>query len=222
MKSRLLLVCTVLAASVSLVHAEERAPLRVKLPPPIFVGTPVPIKLPNLEAKPSEPPTILVPEGTVNLALGKTFTASDEAPLLGDVSLINDEDKAGDEGCFVEFGPGKQWVQVDLGASSTIFAVWVSHFHSQARAYLDVVVQASDDPDFINGVTTLFNNDHDNTSGLGVGKDPAYIETYKGRLIPTPSTDGLKARYVRLYSAGNTSNNLNHYIEVEVFGVPAQ
>ena len=29
------------------------------------------------------------------------------------------------------------------------------------------------------------------------------------------------ASYVRLYSNGNTTDKLNHYIEVEVFGKPA-
>ena len=28
----------------------------------------------------------------------------------------------------------------------------------------------------------------------------------------------VKGRYVRLYSNGNTSNDTNHYIEVEVYG----
>jgi hypothetical protein len=32
---------------------------------------------------------------------------------------------------------------------------------------------------------------------------------------------GVKGRYVRLYSKGNTTNKLNHYIEVEVFGKSA-
>jgi hypothetical protein len=27
---------------------------------------------------------------------------------------------------------------------------------------------------------------------------------------------------VRLYSSGNTSNDLNHYVEVEVYGTPAK
>jgi hypothetical protein len=85
--------------------------------------------------------------------------------------------------------------------------------------YRDVVVQVSDDKDFINGVTTLFNNDHDNTSGLGVGKDKEYIETYEGKLV---DAKGVKARYVRLYSGGNTSNDMNHYVEVEVYGIPAK
>jgi len=29
---------------------------------------------------------------------------------------------------------------------------------------------------------------------------------------------GARARYVRLYSRGNSANELNHYVEVEVFG----
>jgi hypothetical protein len=117
----------------------------------------------------------------------------------------------------VEFGPGVQWVQVDLGASAKVNAVLVWHFHAQARVYHDVVVQVSDDPEFKSGVTTVFNNDIDNSAGLGVGKDPAYIETNEGRLI---DARGAKGRYVRLSSAGNTTDELNHYVEVEVFGQP--
>jgi hypothetical protein len=30
----------------------------------------------------------------------------------------------------------------------------------------------------------------------------------------------VKGRYVRLYSNGNTTNDLNHYVEVEVHGSP--
>lgn len=211
------ILLTVFAAALPAVFAADKVQLKTELPPPVLIGTPVPIKLPNLEPKPADN-AFMVPAGTVNLAAGKTVTASDSEPLLGDLTLLTDGDKAADEGCFTEFGPGKQWVQIDLGATSTIHAVWVWHFHSQSRAYLDVVVQVSDDADFVNGVTTIYNNDHDNTSGLGVGRDPAYLETNRGRLIPAPEA-GVKGRYVRLYSAGNTTNNLNHYIEVEVFGV---
>ena len=111
-------------------------------------------------------------------------------------------------------------MQIDLKEKSDISAVWLWHFHAQARAYKDVIVQVSNDPDFIEGVTTIFNNDDDNSSGLGVGKDFAYIETNQGRLIPAKA--GLQGRYVRLYSSGNTSNGMNHYVEVEVFGKPAK
>ena len=74
--------------------------------------------------------------------------------------------------------------------------------------------QVASDRDFINA-QTIFNNDHDNSSGLGVGEDMHYTETAEGNLI---DAKGVRGRYVRLYSNGNSSNDSNHYIEVEVFG----
>jgi hypothetical protein len=46
-----------------------------------------------------------------------------------------------------------------------------------------------------------------------------YVESNEGKLV---ATKGVKARFVRLYSRGNIVNELNHYIEVEVFGLPAK
>ena len=83
-----------------------------------------------------------------------------------------------------------------------------------------MVVQAADDPDFITNVRTLFNNDDDNSAGLGLGKDMHYTETNEGKLIDT--MPGVRAQYVRLYSNGNTSNDLNHYIEAGVYGKPVE
>jgi hypothetical protein len=193
--------------------AQDQVPLKTDLPKPLFVGTPVPIKVPNLEPAPKgKRPDFLVPAGTVNLAKGKKVTASDSDPVIGTLDLITDGDKEGDEGSWVELGPGKQWVQVDLEKDADISAVLVWHFHSQARVYFDVVVQVSDDPNFEKSVTTIF----DDT--VGTGKNLAYIETYEGKLI---DARGAKGRYVRLYSKGNTTNKMNHYIEVEVWGKPA-
>ncbi|HXD00826.1 MAG TPA: hypothetical protein VN048_15905, partial [Verrucomicrobiae bacterium] len=90
--------------------------------------------------------------------------------------------------------------------------------HSQARVYFDVVAQVSDDPAFTKDVTTIFNNAASNELGLGAGKDLDYIESFEGKLI---DAKGVKGRYVRLYSKGNTTNKMNHYTEVEVFGKPA-
>jgi hypothetical protein len=200
-------------------HAQDKVPLKTQLPKPLFVGTPVPLNVPNLE-----PPTkgkrsdFYVPVGTVNLARNKKVTASDDNPIVGTFDLVNDGDKAGDEGSWVELGPGKQWVQIDLAKDANIFAVLVWHFHSQARVYRDVVAQVSNDPAFKSGVTTIFNNDFKNDLGLGAGKDLNYVETYQGKLI---DAKGVKGRYVRLYSNGNTTNKLNDYIEVEVWGKPA-
>jgi len=214
---KLSVVATLLAATAVL--AEDQVALKTDLPKPLFVGTPVPIKVPNLEpARTGKRPDFMVPAGTVNLAKGKKVTASDSDPVMGTLDLITDGDKEGDEGSWVELGPGKQWVQIDLEKDANIYAVMVWHFHSQARVYFDVVVQVSDDPKFEKDVTTIFNADANNELGLGAGKDLAYIETYEGKLI---DAKGVKGRYVRLYSKGNTTNKLNHYIEVEVFGKPA-
>ena len=205
-------VAAALLAATTLL-AQDKVPLKTDLPKPLFVGTPVPIKVPNLEPAPKgKRPDFLVPAGTVNLAKGKKVTASDSDPVIGTLDLITDGDKEGDEGSWVELGPGKQWVQVDLEKDADISAVLVWHFHSQARVYFDVVVQVSDDPNFEKGVTTIF----DDT--VGTGKDLAYIETYEGKLI---DARGAKGRYVRLYSKGNTTNKMNHYIEVEIWGKPA-
>jgi hypothetical protein len=199
--------------------AQNKVVLQTKLPPPLFVGTPVPVNVTNLEPPTrGKRPDFYVPAGTINLARGKKVTSSDNNPNVGTLDMIGDGDKAGDEGSWVELGPGKQWVQMDLAKTANIYAVLVWHFHSQARVYRDVVVQVSDDPAFKSGVTTIFNSDFHNELGLGAGKDLNYIETYQGKLI---DAKGVKGRYVRLYSNGNTANKLNHYIEVEVWGKPA-
>ena len=113
----------------------------------------------------------------------------------------------------------KKNVTIDLEGEYNMYAIVVWHYHKQARVYFDVVVQVADDADFITNVQTIFNNDIDNSIGLGVGKDKHYTETNEGKLI---DAKGVKGRYVRLHSRGNTSNDLNHYIEVAVYGKPAK
>jgi hypothetical protein len=207
----------VVAASAAL--AQDKVPLKIQLPRPLFVGTPVPLNVPNLEPPmKGKRPDFMVPVGTLNLARGKKVTSSDNNPVVGTLELVTDGDKAGDEGSWVELGPGKQWVQIDLARSANIYAVIVWHFHSQARVYRDVIVQVSNDPTFRSGVITIFNNDFKGELGAGAGKDLNYVETYQGKLIDAKGANG---RYVRLYSNGNTTNKLNDYIEVEVWGKPA-
>ncbi len=192
------------------------APLKVEYPKPLFAGTPRPISLANLEPANTKRADILVAPDVKLLSKGKTVTSSDALPVIGELTFLTDGDKTGIDGAYVELGPGVQWVQVDLGASAKIAAVAVWHFHSQARVYHDVVIQISDDKDFKKGVTTIFNNDDDNSAKLGKGADKAYVETNHGRVIDAKGATG---RYVRLTSNGNTSDELNHYCEVEVFGV---
>jgi len=189
--------------------------LVTELPPELIEGTPKPINVPNLVQAPSKAPEFLVPEGTTLLSKGKPVTSSDDAPIIGELELITDGDKEAGEGYFVELLDGLQWVQIDLEKTDTISAIWIWHFHSQKRAYNDVIVQVSDDAEFKTGVTTIYNNDYDDSAKMGKGTDRPYVESRFGVLI---DGKGTKGRYVRLYSNGNTSNEMNHYIEVEVYG----
>ena len=192
---------------------------RIKFPKPRFISTPITVKLPNLE-RPGRPRlTLKAPPGAVLISRGKPVTSSDQEPIIGTIDMLTDGDKDGADGGYVELGPGLQWVQIDLSASHELYGVVLWHFHKIPRAYIDVIAQISDDPNFQAGVTTIYNNDHDDSAGLalGRGKDKAYIETNHGRII---DIDGKKARYLRLYSRGNTANGMNHYLEVEVFGKP--
>ncbi len=198
----------------------EMVPIEIVLPKPMFVGTPQDTKVPNLE-KPlgKARPPFLAPAGTTNVALEKPVASSDEEPIIGEIEMITDGDKEAADGSYVELGPFVQNVTIDLEAMHEIYAIVLWHYHKQARVYFDVVVQVADDPDFITNVRTLFNNDIDNSAGLGVGEEMHYTETNEGKLIDAM---GVKGRYVRLYSNGNTGNDLNHYIEVAVYGKPIE
>ncbi len=194
--------------------------VKIALPKPLFAGTPKNIKpRPTLEKYQDKRAPFVAPKGTTNLALKKPVTSSDKEPIIGENELVTDGDKEGTDGSFVEYGPGLQWVQIDLGEKCEIYAFVLWHYHMEGRVYHDVVIQVADDPDFIENVQTVFNNDFDNSSGLGIGKDLEWIEGSIGKLI---KVNAVKGRYVRLYSRGNTSNDQNHYIEVDVYGKPAK
>ena len=225
MISRVLVLVMVMGgASVAQAPEEEASPpsregwepIQIELPRPLYTGTPKPISTPNLEppAEGKRPP-FLAPPGVSNLALRAKVTGSDTRPLRGDLEQLTDGDKEAVDGSYVELSEGVQHVQLDLGAEYALYAVAVWHYHEEARVYFDVLVMAGNDPDFVMDSKVLFNNDHDNSAGLGAGHDKEYIETNEGKLV---DAGGVKARYVRLYSNGNTSNNLNHYIEVEIYG----
>jgi len=200
------------------VLSQEMQPLNIDLPQPMFIGTPQDFDVPNLEKPLGKPrPAFMAPAGTSNIALDKYIESSDENPIIGEIDLITDGDKEALDGSFVELASGRQYVMIDLEEKHTLYAIFLWHYHLEARVYNDVIIQVSDDPDFISEVITLFNNDHDNSSGLGVGDDLYYVETHEGKLI---DARGVEARYVRLYSNGNSYDQVNHYIEVAIYGKP--
>jgi len=198
----------------------------LELPTPVFIGTPMEqpegVRMdPNPRQGPRKP--YRAPKDVKLISLDKPVTASDKTSLIGEIKQITDGDKEGASGSYVEFAPGTQWAQVDLGKKYEIYPILIWFYHGDPRVYHDVIVQVSDDPDFIENVATLFNNDFDNSTGLGVGTDYEFYETNEGKLV-----DGRRggkptvARYIRVYSNGCTAEEMNRFTEIEVWGRPAK
>ena len=198
----------------------ERALVRleIELPAPSFGGEPLSYYGPNLEESDfRNRPPLLVPKGTFNVAAGRPVTSS-VPPIHGHLEQITNGDKSYRRASVVELPEGLQWVQIDLEAEQVIYAIVLWHFHENLRVYHNVIVQVSNDKHFEDGVATVFNNDYDDSSGLGLGEDKNYVESHRGRLIHTDAR--VSGRYVRLYSMGNHKDEFNHFIEVEVYGYP--
>ena len=196
-------------------------PLEIKLPAPAFKGTPKDIQLSSyvepLSDKPRPP--MMVPSGLKNLARGSKLTCSDKNVMAEDLAKLTDGDKEASDQSVVLLRKGTQYVQMDLGAPSELFAIVIWHSHASAKVYHDIIVQIADDPEFDQNVKTIFNNDQDNTSNLGAGTDREYFETNEGKLI---DAKGAKGRYLRFYSKGSTESALNEYTELEAYGRPAK
>ena len=200
--------------------AKSTVPLQLNLPAHTLKGTPEDLPTgPHIEPPSDKPPTPLdVPKGVVNVAAGKPVTSSVK-PFTGELTQLTDGKKEPLDDDAVEMKKGPQWVQVDLGQSFAIHAIAIWHDHRYIQLMHDAIVQISDDPDFKSGVTTLFNNDTDNSSGLGVGTDREYFENEFGRVV---AGKGLQARYVRGYTKGGSLSALNCWQELEVYALPAK
>src|ERR1035438_3767406 len=198
-------------------------PLILDLPKAAFVGTPPNDLQTNSYTEPYDPnklrPPMLVPPGLKNVARGSKLTCSDTNATAETLAKLTDEDKDAYDQSIIFLRRGTQYVQMDLGSPHEVFAIVIWHAHNMLKVYHDVIVQVADDPDFKQSVHTLFNNDQDNTSGVGVGTDREYFETREGKLI---DAKGIKARYLPFYSRGSTNGGLNEYTEIEVYGRPAK
>ncbi|MEO0454587.1 MAG: hypothetical protein AAFY98_10685 [Verrucomicrobiota bacterium] len=192
--------------------------LETTIAEPDKMGTPPdPVKEQFLDPVAQSVPKPQVPKGTILLSKEKPVTASDEFPIIGELSYVTDGEKEGGEGYYLDLYEGLQWVQIDLEEEATLSAIWIWHANSWPEAAHDVIVQVSKDPAFEKGVTTLFNNDYDNSANMGKGRDRPYVETQFGKLVDARNTE---ARYVRLFSDGSTARDANRYVEVEVYGKP--
>src|SRR5436190_21707388 len=163
-----LLSCSfILCSLVSSSNAADSdlVPLVLKLPPPAFKGTPKDLQLSSyvepLSDKPRPP--MMVPTGLKNLAKGAKLSSSDKNATSSVLEKITDGDKEASDQSIIFLRKGTQWVQMDLGAPHELFAIVLWHAHNTAKVYHDVIVQLSDDPDFLKDVRTIFNNDQDNS-----------------------------------------------------------
>src|SRR5215472_2780298 len=208
-------------STASAADSDSTVPLVLKLPAPALKGTPkdIPITA-NIEA-PSDKlrPPMMVPPGLKNIAPSAKITASDKNASPDALARLVDGQKEATDENIVSLRKGTQWVQLDFGAPQENFAVVIWHAYNSGQIYHDVIVRVSDDPNFIENVHTIYNNDYDNSSGLGAGTDKEYFESNEGRLI---DAKGVKGRYVRFYSKGSTDGVLNEYTELEVYGRPAK
>ena len=212
----------VLCMAFVVIAAEDAdlAPIDIKLPAPFFAGTPLRYENEHLEEVVLTPRApFLAPKGATIISANKPVTSSAHSTVFGKFSMLTDGEKGYENDYLTELGNGPQWDQIDLGQPSEIYAVIVWHFHQGDRVYFDFAVRIAGDGDFKTNVTTLYNNDYDNSSGIGIGNDKEYIEKAEGRLVPAYKDGKATAgRYVRLYSNGNTTDQANHYVEVEVWG----
>ena len=201
--------------------AADLAPLPLQLPQPTLKGTPD--ELPSgpgiepLSDKPRAP--FLAPQGVKNMALNKKVILSDKNPISGKPELVTDGQKEAFDDQVVEMHKNSQYAQIDLGEPVAIYAIVIWHDHRWIQVFRDVIIQVADDSDFTQNVRTIFNNDMDNSSGRGIGKDREYFETQEGKLI---DAKGVTGRYLRSYSKGSSLSAFNVHQEIEVYGLPAK
>src|SRR5215470_5231985 len=159
-----------LAQSVSAADSGEKVPLMLKLPAPAFKGTPKDIQLSSyvepLSDKPRPP--MMVPSGLKNLASGAKLTSSDANATPETLAKITDGDKEASDQSIIFLRKGTQYIQMDLGAPSELFAIVIWHAHNSAKVYHDVIVRVADDAEFTKNVRTIFNNEQENSSKHGV------------------------------------------------------
>lgn len=196
---------------------EKLVPLVLKLPAPGFRNVPTNIAASSRiePLSPTPRPPMLVPESVRNIAPASKISSSDSFAHPSTLRKLVDGNKEAEDESSVFLRKGSQWVQLDLGAPYEVFAIVVWHGHDAPKIFHDVIVKVTNESDFLEHVTTVFNNDSDDSSAEGIGYDLEYFETYEGKLIDARGQPG---RYIRFHSRGSTESALNQYTEIEVYG----
>ncbi|WP_262680938.1 DUF5123 domain-containing protein [Paenibacillus sp. J5C2022] len=112
------------------------------------------------------------------------------------------------------------YVQLDLGTFKDV-SMFKMFFQASSHLYTykDLAIQVSETADFYDAFT-IYNNDEDNSIGLGYGEDEEFIATPSGTTIMMAPK---KARYIRFWVGGYESGDgvaspLTYIKELEVYG----
>lgn len=151
----------------------------------------------------------------INVALGKTPTFS--GPFSQSAAYATDGLSNNSNNWVGTNAAGLGWMQIDFGQNYDVDKIKLWHYFADGRIFRDVIVQLSNDPTFRNGVTTVFNNDANNSAGLGAGTDSEYAESASGKVI---SFSKVNARYARFWINGNNKINSDSWVEAQVFTAP--
>jgi len=126
--------------------------------------------------------------------------------------MVNDGEKEGGDGYFIELA-GQAVMQIDLGFLRAARHLGLAL--SQPGARLPRRHRAGiDSKDFVKGVQTVFNNDHDNSSARR-GQGQGVHRGGGGR----SSIEGIKDATCALLERQH-DQRLNHYVEIEIYGTP--
>jgi|GEM_PF-1180319 len=126
-----------------------------------------------------------------NVALGATAPS---ALLVDGVTTTNP---------YYSVSTGLQSVTVDLGSARDISTIRVWHYYSDGRTYYQTRTQVSADN---TNWTTVFDS-----ATSGTYPEPT---NGSGKTITFPMR---KARYIRDYLNGSTSNTGNHWVEIQAY-----
>ncbi|WJH34829.1 discoidin domain-containing protein [Paenibacillus sp. CC-CFT747] len=169
----------------------------------------------------------VVMETSINVAPGKTVTSNGTVSNGVPLSILTD--RATDSYVLISVADGPKWVQVDLTQAYPVSKINIRNdwgaSSGTARTGRDIIVQLSNSPTFSSGVTTVFNNDADNTAGQGAGTDAPYLEPVDGSGKDIVLSTPISARYVRYWANGHIRVNqdvhlVNTPIEIEVYANP--
>ena len=160
----------------------------------------------------------IVENTTLRYTDGNLMTGTSDGKTL---TTIYNEDRNTNN--YFDFGAGYKsgYMEIDLGGYYDVSSINALFYNDNTRRYKDVVVLVSENRKFTLE-DIVYNNDLSGKHDLGPAlTDDESVDTSAGRTIKFETR---RARFIRIYMAGNTSNGGggNQIVEFEVYGLPSE